>query len=134
MTRRDLFFLFGLGLAVNLFIAQFQSLPGYMDADYYFGGGLQLARGHGFTEPYLWNYLADPQTRPAPSHAYWLPLASLLAAAGMWLSGQTTYAAARIGFILIAALVPPLTATLAFRLTSNRTPSLLSGLLACFSI
>ena len=134
MTRRDLFLLFGLGLAVNLFIAQFQSLPGYMDADYYFGGGIQLARGNGFTEPYLWNYLADPQTLPAPSHAYWLPLASILAAVGMWLSGQTTYAAARIGFILIAALVPPLTATLAFRLTSTRIPSLLSGLLACFSI
>ena len=134
MTRRDFFLLFLLGLAVNLFIAQFQSLPGYMDADYYFGGGIQLARGHGFTEPYLWNYLADPQTLPAPSHAYWLPLASILAAVGMWLTGQTTYAIARLGFILIAALVPPLTSALAFRLTSNRIPSLLSGLLACFSI
>ncbi|MBV6395482.1 MAG: hypothetical protein HFACDABA_01058 [Anaerolineales bacterium] len=134
MTRRDLLILFLLGLAVNFAIAQFQSLPGYMDADYYFGGGLQLARGNGFTEPYLWNYLANPQTLPAPSHAYWLPLASLLAAAGMWLTGQTTFAAARIGFILLAALIPPLTSLLAFRVTSNRISSLLSGLLACFSI
>lgn len=134
MTRRDLFLLFILGFAINFGVAQFQSLPGYMDADYYLGGGIQLARGHGFTEPYLWNYLANPQTLPAPSHAYWLPLASLLAAAGMWLTGQTTYFAARLGFILLASLVPPLTSTLAYRITSNRIPSLLSGLLACFSI
>ncbi|MFZ5857412.1 MAG: hypothetical protein ACOYZ6_11325 [Chloroflexota bacterium] len=134
MKRRDLVILFLLGLAVPLFIAQFQSLPGYMDADYYFGGGIQLANGNGFSEPYLWNYLADPQGLPTSSHAYWMPLASLLAAAGMWLTGQTTFAAARIGFILLAALVPPLTSLLAFRLTSNRAASLLSGLLACFSV
>jgi hypothetical protein len=134
LSRRDLLLLFLLGLAVPLAIAQFQSLPGYMDADYYFGGGIQLAKGNGFTEPYLWNYLADPQGLPTPSHAYWMPLASLVAAAGMWLTGQTTFATARIGFILLAALVPPLTSLLAFRLTSNRTLSLLSGLLACFPI
>jgi hypothetical protein len=134
MTRRDLFLLFLLGLAIPLAIAQFQSLPGYMDADYYFGGGIQLAQGRGFTEPYLWNYLSDPQGLPTASHAYWMPLASIVAAAGMWLTGQATYAAARLGFILLAALVPPLTAILAFRLTSNRTLSLLSGLLACFPI
>ncbi len=134
MTRRDLLILFLIGLAVPLGIAQFQSLPGYMDADYYFGGGIQLAKGNGFTEPYIWNYLDDPQSLPHPSHAYWMPLASIVAAFGMFLTGQTTFAAARIGFILLAALVPPLTATLAFRVTSNRTLSLLSGLLACFPI
>ncbi len=134
MTRRDLLLLFLFGLAVPLAIAQFQSLPGYMDADYYFGGGIQLAKGNGFTEPYIWNYLSDPPDLPQPSHAYWMPLASIVAAAGMWLTGQTTFAAARIGFILLAALVPPLTSLLAFRLTSNRAISLLSGLLACFPV
>jgi hypothetical protein len=136
MTRRNLLILFVLGLAVPLAIAQFQSLPGYMDADYYFGGGIQLAKGNGFTEPYLWNYLSDPQGLPTPSHAYWMPLASILAAAGMWITGQATFAAARLGFIMLAALVPPLTALLAFRLTRppNRALSFLSGLLACFPI
>jgi hypothetical protein len=133
MTRRSIL-LFLLGLAVPLAIAQFQSLPGYMDADYYFGGGIQLARGNGFNEPYLWNYLSDPQGLPTPSHAYWLPLASIVAAAGMWLTGQTTFASARLGFLLLAALVPPLTSLLATRFTSNKTLALLSGLLACFPI
>jgi hypothetical protein len=52
----------------------------------------------------------------------------------MWLTGQSTYVAARIGFIFLAALVPSLTSLLAFRFTASRTSSLLSGLLACFSI
>ncbi len=134
MNRRDLLLLFLLSLLVLLAIAQFQSLPGYMDADYYFGGGLQLVRGNGFNEPYLWNYLAEPPSVPTPSHAYWLPLASILAALSMWLTGQSTFAAARLGFILLAALVPPLTSLLAFRVTANRASSLLSGLLACFPI
>jgi hypothetical protein len=134
MTRRDLALLFVVGLIVPLFIAQFQSLPGYMDADYYFGGGIQLAKGNGFTEPYLWNYLDNPQGLPHPSHAYWMPLASIVAAAGMFLTGRVTFASARLGFLLLAALVPPLTALLAHKLTGNRALSFLSGLLACFPI
>ncbi|MDO9130603.1 MAG: hypothetical protein Q7U34_12130, partial [Anaerolineales bacterium] len=58
------------GLIVSGSIAAFQSVPGYMDADYYYAGGLQLAAGRGFTEPYLWNYLDDPASLPHPSHAY----------------------------------------------------------------
>ena len=134
MTRRDLALLFIIGLIVPLAIAQFQSLPGYMDADYYFGGGIQLAKGNGFTEPYLWNYLDDPAGLPHPSHAYWMPLASIVAAAGMALTGRTTFTAARLGFLLLAALVPPLTSLLAHKLTGNRALSFLSGLLACFPI
>ncbi len=134
MTRRSLIVLFLISLAVLLGIAQFQSLPGYMDADYYFGGGIQLAKGNGFTEPYLWNYLNDPQGIPTPSHAYWMPLASLVSALGMLLTGKIAFTSARIGFILLAALVPALTASLAYRLTSNRALSFISGLLACFPI
>src|SRR3970040_283342 len=99
-TRRDLFLIFLLGLAVNTLAARFIAGPRYVDAYYYFDGGLQLARGKGFTEPYLWNYLgqlaspaAGGQPRaPAegemageagaawPSHLYWMPLASIGAA------------------------------------------------------
>ncbi|MFZ5904045.1 MAG: hypothetical protein ACOYZ8_10915 [Chloroflexota bacterium] len=133
MTRRDLLLLFLLGLAVPLAIAQFQSLPGYMDADYYFGGGLQLASGRGFTEPYLWNYLDDPAGLPHPSHTYWMPLASIVAALGMSVGGLT-FSAARLPFLLLAACVPPLTATLAFSFSQNRALAFVSGLLACFPV
>ena len=126
--------LFILGLAVALGIASLQQLPGYLDSDYYFVGGLQLVEGKGFTEPFLWNYLDDPAGLPHPSYTYWLPLSSILAAISMFVTGQHTYAGARVIFILITAIIPVLTAYLAFDLTGRRDLSVTSGLLAVFSI
>ncbi|MBI4730882.1 MAG: hypothetical protein HY781_01900 [Chloroflexi bacterium] len=133
MTRRDYVLLSLLGLAAVLAVAAFQSVPGYMDADYYYAGGLQLAAGHGFTEPYLWNYLDDPAGLPHPSHAYWMPLASILAAIVPSFFGPGSWFAARIPFYLAVACLPPLTAALAFSLTARRSLALTSGLLAVFS-
>ena len=70
MNWRHYLVLFAIGLAVPFAVSRYQSLPGYMDADYYFAGGIQLATGKGFTEPYIWNYLSDPQKLPVPSHTY----------------------------------------------------------------
>ena len=133
MTWRHYLLLAVLGLSVVTLVAAFQSAPGYMDADYYYAGGLQMATGHGFTEPYLWNYLDDPAGLPHPSNAYWMPLASLLAAAGAALFGPGSWSAARVGFLAVAAAIPPLTAALAWSLTSRRDLALTSGLLAVFS-
>jgi hypothetical protein len=132
MTHRQYAFLFLLGLIATCAVAFFQTVPGSMDEDYYFAGGLRLVQGHGFTETYLWNFLDNPQSLPHPSHGYWFPLASILAAAGMFLTGQQTFFAGRLGFILVAALIPPVTASLAYSLTSRRDVSLISGLLAVF--
>jgi hypothetical protein len=134
MNRRIYFFLFILGLLQTVLIAQFQPAPGYLDSDYYFAGGIQLATGMGFTEPYLWNYLDGTTSLPHPSHSYWMPLASILAALGMWLTGQTTYASGRLLFFLVAGLVSPLTAHLAYGFSQKRGIAITSGLLAIFSV
>lgn len=134
MSPRTYGFLFLLALGIQIAIASFENIPGYLDADYYFAGGLQLAEGRGFTEPYLWNYLDNPQGLPHPSHGYWMPLASLVAAAGMLATGAHTYAAGRLGFILLAALVPPLTSALAYTFSARRDLAITSGLLAVFSV
>jgi hypothetical protein len=134
MSRRIYVLLFLLALLILAVVASAQAIPGYLDADYYYAGGLQLARGEGFNEPYLWNYLDDPQELPHPSHGYWMPLASIVAALGMWMTGHQTYAAARLGFILLAACVPPLTAALAFTFSERRDLALTSGLLAVFPV
>lgn len=126
--------LFVIGLIVPLAVSRFQSLPGYMDADYYFAGGIQLAEGRGFTEPYLWNYLDDPASLPHPSHTYWMPLASIVSALGMWLTGQVTYAAGRLPFLLLSACVPLLTAALSFRVSRQIRLAIASGLLSVFSL
>jgi len=134
MNWRHYLILFLIGLLVPFAISRFQHLPGYMDADYYFAGGAELAKGNGFTEPYLWNYLDDPQGLPHPSHTYWMPLASIVSAIGMWAAGQITYAAGRFPFILLSACVPLLTATLAFDITRQTRLGMVSGLLSIFSM
>ena len=134
MSLRTYLVLFLSGLILPVILAQFQPIPGYLDSDYYYAGGVQLAAGKGFTEPYLWNYLDDPQALPHPSHNYWMPLASIIAALGMWLTGQTTYAVGRIPFILIAACIPPLTAALAYAFSQRRDLAITSALLAIFSV
>jgi hypothetical protein len=123
-----------LGFLLAVGVASLQSVPGYMDADYYYAGGLRLATGHGFSEMLLWNYLDDPVGLPHPSHAYWMPLASLLAAAGMKIFGAGSWWGARASFLLIAGCIPALTAGLAWSLTARRDLSILSGLLAVFSV
>jgi hypothetical protein len=133
MTWRHYTILFIVGFLVPLGISRFQSLPGYMDADYYFTGGVQLAEGRGFTEPYLWNYLDDPSGLPHPSHTYWMPLASIVSAIGMWISGQSTYSAGRAGFILLSACVPLVTAALAYSVSRQTLLAMVSGILSIFS-
>ena len=110
MKPRELAILLLVAGLFYLAVASLQHAPGYMDADYYYAGGLRLAQGHGFSEMVLWNYLDNPQSLPHPSHGYWFPLASMVAAAGMWLSGAQSFFGARMLFLLIAALVAPATA------------------------
>ena len=133
LSRRDYLILFVLALMVALVIVALQPVPGYMDADYYYAGGKQLASGHGFTDPFLWNYLDHPQGLPHPSNSYWNPLASIVAAGGMVLTGKINFLSARIGFILMAALAPLIVAALAYRISRKRSLALLAGLLTIFS-
>ncbi len=134
MTWRAALLLAALGWGMAAFVARFQSVPGYLDSDYYFAGGMQLAEGKGFTEPYLWNYLDDPSGLPHPSHTYWMPLASIVAAAGMSASGEVTYATGRLGFILLAGFVPVVVFGLAYSFAGRRDLALVSGLLSVLSI
>lgn len=132
MKLRAFSLLFIFGLAVATLVSLFQNSPGYMDADYYMAGGQRLADGYGFQEMLLWNYLDDPQGLPHPSHTYWMPLASLLAMAGMLLSGMHNFYGGRLAFILLAGLVPPATFALAHTFTRNNRSAWLAALLAVF--
>jgi len=130
MRFRIYIVLFLLGLLSISIIASQQDSPGYMDADYYYAGGLQLVNGHGFYENILWNFLDDPQGLPHPSHAYWMPLSSILAAVGMGVFGVQQFETARLGFILTASLVPPLTAALSYSISARKEHAIFAGLIA----
>jgi hypothetical protein len=125
--------LFFLGIGVVAFLSKWETSPGYMDAEYYYATGQQLVEAGGFVESFLWNYLDDPQGLPHPSHAYWMPLASLVAAAGMYLTNSPTLTMARLGFLILAGLIPPLTASIVYSLNQRRSAAILAGILAVFS-
>jgi hypothetical protein len=52
----------------------------------------------------------------------------------MWITGQSTYAAGRLGFILLSALIPLLTAALAYSVSHQPRLAMISGFLSIFSL
>ena len=121
-----------LGLGTALIVAVFIRNPGYMDAAYYYAGGIRLASGEGFSEMILWNYLDDPSGLPHPSHGYWMPLTSIISAAGMKILGDLRFNAGQMGFILIAGLLPPVTGAIAYSFTRRKVSAFFAGFLAAF--
>jgi hypothetical protein len=145
--RLDALVLFTLAVAVNGLAAHFVAQPGYTDAYYYFGGARQLANGQGFSEPYLWTYLVD--ARPAdpahplwPSHLYWMPLVSIVAAPFMAaqqqpaagpLSNVALFRAAQLPFILMASGLPLVSYGVAKVVSGVRRHAIVAALLTLFS-
>jgi hypothetical protein len=129
--RRRLLALYAIGLLVYGAAALRVESPGYMDADYYYATALQLIDGQGLTEPFLWNYLDDPTGLPHISHLYWMPLPSMIAA-GTMLLGDSVFRTAQLPFILLAAVLPPLSATYSHRLTRDARLAWMAGLFAAF--
>jgi hypothetical protein len=104
-----------------------------MDADYYYANGLRIAKTGSWNEPFLWNYLDDPEDLPHPAFTYWMPMAGIISAMGITLTGLYNFWGAKLGFILIASCLAPLTAYLAYTITPKRWAALLAGVLALFS-
>ncbi len=129
---RDMCLLFTLALLVRLLAAFPQQQPNYMDAAYSYVNALNLAAGYGFVENFVWNYLDNPAPPPHPSHLYWMPLTSILAWLGMAVGGPS-YRAAQIAFIILSALLAPISYWVAWAVSGQRRPSWLVGLLAIFS-
>ncbi len=129
--RRRLLVLYAIGLLIYGTAAFRVQSPGYMDADYYYATALQLIDGEGLTEPFLWNYLDDPVGLPHASHLYWMPLPSLIAAAGMLL-GDSGFRAAQLPFVLLAAALLPLSAFFSYRLSRDVKLAWMAGLFAAF--
>jgi hypothetical protein len=130
---RILLILFLVGIIINLVVVFLVNTPGYMDAEYYYSGAQQLFRGNGFWEPFLWNYLDQPDGIPHPSHTYWMPLPSIISVGGMLLAGNDGFISARILFIPLAGLIGVITALIAWRLGLGVWQGTLAGGLALAS-
>ncbi|NDJ85958.1 MAG: hypothetical protein GYB66_08740 [Chloroflexi bacterium] len=129
--RRDLLILSALALVVGSILLAVRDDPGYADAYYYYNAGERLANGHGLSEPYMWNFLHLSDELPAPSHTYWMPLASLIAAGGMILLGST-FSAAQLPFLFLLVGLVALSGWLGHRLGGSQRYFWLTGLLVLF--
>ena len=123
-----------LSMLVMIGITSFQSAPGYMDAEYYFGMGLRIATNEGLSEPFMWNYLAGVESIPRPGFSYWMPMPAFLSALGIWISGLKTFAGGKIIHVLLAGLVPATAMIVTWRKTGNSSIATLAGLLAVFPV
>ncbi|MCY4019899.1 MAG: hypothetical protein OXG39_10880 [Chloroflexi bacterium] len=75
--------------------------PSYTDSFYHLNAANSLRAGGGFADNYLWTYIDAPEGLPAPSHRYWMPLTSVLAAIGMALAAAPdSFQAAQFMFVL----------------------------------
>ena len=118
--------LFLAALLASLGEAYFIRQPGVMDACYYYGGGLNLVGGLGWNESFLWNYLDESAALPHPGNMYWMPLPSLLAAAGMALAGAG-FRQAQILLIVLATGFPFLVYWMGIRITGSFRLAILAG-------
>lgn len=116
--KRDWIWIALIGLAMQAFWMLQMTHPSYMDAYYYTTNGQRLAQGYGFTEEVIWQYLDDPQGLPTPSHTYWMPGPSLLAALGYSMTDQ--FIGAQLPFWLLAGLLPLLAYAISLQFTQQR--------------
>ncbi len=105
---------------------------GYMDASYTIHVAENLARGRGFVEDVLWNYLDNPAGLPHPSNLYWMPLPSLLVAPLFALFG-VSYRVAQIPFILLSSLLPLFTFYVSRRILRRDDYAWAAALFTAFS-
>lgn len=108
--------------------------PGNTDSFYHFNAAHRLVQGQGLTDPYLWTYIGLPESLPAPSHLYWMPLTALSAALGMALLNQPgDYAAAQLPFTMMFFALAWAGYWLGLRLGGTRRHAWVAGLLTVFS-
>lgn len=124
--------LFALCFCFRLATALPLEQAGYMDASYTRHIAEQLARGRGFVEEVLWNYLDNPAGLPHPSNLYWMPLPSLLVTPLFAVFG-VSYRVAQIPFILLSSVLPLFAFYLSRRIFSRDDYAWASALFTAFS-
>lgn len=126
--------LFGLALGARIAMALPFQQPGYPDASYYVTVARELASGHGFSIPYIWNFvdvgghLPSDGILPIASNGHWMPLASIVQVPFIWLLGPT-WLASVLPFWLLGAVAAPMTWWLGLDAGLGRGASLAGGLL-----
>ncbi len=115
-------------LLATIIVRYFNEMPPNTDAFYHYNAATRIAAGEGFVDDVLWTYVGAPDTLPAPSHLYWMPLTSVIAALGMMLFGES-YAAAQLGLIACLWGAALLTYWLGYRMGGTWRHAWVAGLI-----
>lgn len=108
--------------------------PGFTDAYYYVDVARRLAQGQGLTADFVWNFIEAPRFAelPVPSHRFWMPLASVVQAAGIAALEPLlgAFRSAQAAIILVAAFVPLLAYAAARSIGASAQGALVAAALA----
>jgi hypothetical protein len=99
--------LFLVALAVRLLTIAWVEFPPTEGSLYYLDVARNLVQGHGLTTDVLWSYASPPLTLPRPAFDLWLPLASVVAAVPMLVTGSG-HVAGQLGGAIMGAFLAPL--------------------------
>ncbi|KAF0112501.1 MAG: hypothetical protein FD147_97 [Chloroflexi bacterium] len=133
MKKKEYYLLYLIAVIFFALITIFQKVPGYMDAEYYYGQSIQIVYKNGLFEPFIWNYLNHPAAVPVPAFSFWMPLTSLISSIGLVLMRTEQFYAARLPFVLLAGLVPVISAYFAEEFLPDKRAGWIAGSLALFS-
>lgn len=119
-------------------ITRLVQAPTFTDAYYHLNAAHRLVGGAGLTDPYLWVYIGAPERfmlgQSVPSHTYWMPLTSLIAALGMGLlNAPGDYPAAQLPFTLMLAGTGIVGYWLGGKLGGSRRTAWMGGILTLAS-
>jgi hypothetical protein len=138
LFRSDLLLLTAAAVVARIAAAISIGYSPYTDPAYYAMVAEQLATGHGFSAPVLWSFLevggglpADPML-PISSNGHWMPLTSVVAAAGMAILGPDLRAG-QVPIIALGVALVPFAYLVATELYQSRRVAVLSGVLAIFA-
>lgn len=105
--------------------------PGYTDAYYYANVAKRLAAGQGLTADFIWNFIEATGPLPVPSHRFWMPLATVLQAAGIkGLPFLDAFRGAQASEILVACAIPVVAYLAARSLGASANGALVAAALA----
>jgi 4-amino-4-deoxy-L-arabinose transferase-like glycosyltransferase len=125
--QRDLIILLILSLIFRIAMAAWASQPWYFDAAYYFDVAKNLARGHGFTEDFIFMYLTPAKNVVHPSNFYWMPLTSIIIAPFLTLFGMSWHIA-QIPILLLSIPLPLFTYWIGWDIFQSRRYALAMAL------
>lgn len=132
LTRSTIIYIILSLIGAFAVVYYYNQQPGYTDSFYHYNAAVSIATGKGFVDPYLWTYIGAPDHIPAPSHLYWMPGTSLIAAFGMVIFGAN-YFGARFGLALCLWGAMLVAYWLGKRLTHSSRYAWLAGILTLFS-